>query len=100
MIIQKKPNFINLTDKVNIYDLINLLKNSKFIICVDTFVLHLATALNIKIICLCSDINNSQKWCPKNENVKLIEFNKKKMQKNEEYFEEILEKVKQEINIL
>ena len=100
LIIQKRPNCINLTDKVNIYDLINLLKNSKFIICVDTFVLHLATALNIKIICLFSDINNSQKWCPKNENVKLIEFNKKKMQKNEEYFEEILEKVKQEINIL
>ena len=97
LIIQNSANFLDFSNKLDFYQLINFVKNSRFVICVDSFILHVAHAFNKKTVCLFSDINNSEKWCPKSENVKLVKFNKKKMENNKEYFHEIQEKVKQEI---
>lgn len=67
--IKDQISLINLSDKLDLSSLIEIIKKAKVVVCVDSLVLHLATALNIPTIVLCSNTNNPHHWVLKRENI-------------------------------
>ncbi|NGX64103.1 MAG: Lipopolysaccharide core heptosyltransferase RfaQ [Candidatus Anoxychlamydiales bacterium] len=65
----KKANCINLCDKINYLKILKILKNARVVICVDSFILHLATALDVLTIVIYCGINNFHHWVFKKSNV-------------------------------
>lgn len=73
----KKTNIINkrlveLHGKLNIMQLLELLKISTFIITVDTFIAHLAGISKTKTVVFWSGVTDIRQWCPLGENIKII----------------------------
>ncbi|HEU64887.1 MAG TPA: lipopolysaccharide heptosyltransferase family protein [Chlamydiae bacterium] len=64
---QKK--LFNLSDKLNFSELSHIVKNAKLVICVDSFILHLSTALDKPTIVIYSGINNATHWTEKKQNI-------------------------------
>ena len=78
---EKKANFIsrlnnkkiiNLCDKTNIKDLINIIKFSKYHITNDNGSMHIATLFNKKTICLFNNHDPIGKWYPVNKNAIIL----------------------------
>ncbi|NGX29116.1 MAG: Lipopolysaccharide core heptosyltransferase RfaQ, partial [Candidatus Anoxychlamydiales bacterium] len=68
-ITQNQSNLYNFSDKLDLSSLIEVIKKAKLVVCVDSVVLHLATALNVPTIVLCSNTNNHHHWVMKRENI-------------------------------
>lgn len=64
-----QKSLFNLSDKLDFSNLSYIVKNAKFIISVDSFVLHLATILDKPTIVIYSGINNFNHWVEKKQNV-------------------------------
>jgi ADP-heptose:LPS heptosyltransferase len=63
---------IGLHDRINIFQLLELLKISKFIITVDTFIAHLAGISGTDTLVFWSGITDIKQWGPLGENIKII----------------------------
>lgn len=59
---------INLCNKLNLYDLANILEKAQLLVCLDSFVSHFAAQFKIYTICITDGRNNLQWWKPINEN--------------------------------
>jgi len=71
-IINGKPNCINLCDKLKLQDLIEVINKAKFVICLDSLVLHISAVLNKNTIVIFCGINNQYHWILKKPNLHII----------------------------
>ena len=83
----------NLISKTNIIELITILKNSSFVICHDSSILHLSDSMGIKNLSLFGGASILLKNKPNNQNSFLIHKNRI----NEINFVEVLDKIKKNI---
>ena len=67
-----KKKIINLCDKTNIKDLINIIKFSKYHITNDNGSMHIATLFKKKTICLFNNHDPIGKWYPVNRNAIIL----------------------------
>jgi ADP-heptose:LPS heptosyltransferase len=67
LIIENQENCINLCDKLNLLEMIGIIQKAKMIVCVDSLILHVASALQKKTIVIYSSINNYRHWVLKKE---------------------------------
>lgn len=69
------PNFVNYFNKTkNIMEMAFLMKNSKYVICVDSAPLHVAVGVKANVFAIFGPTNDV-KLVPKNDNIKLIANN-------------------------
>lgn len=68
-IIKDKQNCISLCNKLSLVETMYVIRNSKLVICVDSLILHISTALNKPTITIYCGINNHHHWVMKKDNV-------------------------------
>ncbi|MBI5345828.1 MAG: glycosyltransferase family 9 protein [Chlamydiae bacterium] len=72
-VIQDEKRCLNLCDKLSWAEFAFLVKKAKVILCVDTAINHLTTALDVTTVCLYSGINNFHHWrYPSENNIALM----------------------------
>jgi len=64
-----KNKIFDLSDKLNFSELSNIVKNTKLLVCVDSFLLHLGASLDKPTIVIYSGINNANHWVEKKQNI-------------------------------
>ncbi len=73
--ISNNPNFVNYFNKTkNIMEMAFLMKNSKYVICVDSAPLHVAVGVKANVFAIFGPTNDV-KLIPKDDNIKLITNN-------------------------
>ncbi|MBN2479870.1 MAG: glycosyltransferase family 9 protein [Parachlamydiales bacterium] len=73
-IIQNNSNCFNFCDKLNYKNLVQLIDKAKSIVCTDSLISHISSALNKQTLVLFSNVNNPQHWIMKKENIHQIVF--------------------------
>lgn len=72
-LIDGKKNCTNLCDKLSLSEMFEVISKAKVVICIDSLVLHISSALNIKTIVLYCGINNFNHWVINSKNILVLQ---------------------------
>jgi ADP-heptose:LPS heptosyltransferase len=73
-IIKKNINAKNLANKQSLKEFMNIIKNSKALVTVDSISAHVGAYFEVPSVVIYSSVNNSNHWIVKKDNVKVLEF--------------------------